>query len=142
MPRDPDILRRQVADLRAYFRSALTDEDAAALAPGGSYIPMAPHGTRRQDARFTVAVHHRADGFVLHIRLYAGVALRQLPLEQRWAIECVLLMENTEVAAAEAAGCSARTLRNRLNRGLESISRMLWSDDGAQRLPPRKNGRP
>lgn len=141
--RDPDVLRRQVADLTAYYQSALTAEHAASLAPGGSYIPAQRHGNRRQDARFTVVVHALADVAPLHVRLYAGGALRQLPLEQRQPLELVLLSDCTRTDTAAALGISGKTLQRRMQAGLEAVARALWNDAGEMRIPPgaNKNGR-
>lgn len=136
MPRDPDVLRRQVGDLTAYFEGVPDlGELAYSLAPHGSTIQMGGHQGRRA-ARYTVAIERLVDAVPLHLRLYARTALRQLPLEERLPIELVVVAGCFEADVADALGCSARTVRRRIQRGLEQCARWLWTDAGEQRLPP------
>jgi DNA-directed RNA polymerase specialized sigma24 family protein len=138
MARDPDILRRQCADIEAYLRGAWREEDLARCEPHGSLVTTPRRGqTRATSANYTDAVHAKVDRFPLHVRLYALDTLRALPWTLRAPVHLVVILGCPHKATAAALGCSPRTLHTRLRQALETIARSLWSDDGQQRLPTR-----
>lgn len=55
----------------------------------------------------------------------AEAALRQLPDEQRQAVELVHLQERKIAEAAKVAGCSTRTMKHRLQRGKAALEQHL-----------------
>jgi hypothetical protein len=146
MARDAAILTRQVHQLAEFLASWWNGADAdelTSLSVGSGLASSGGRGSRREEARYCRPVERRLDKLNVHLRENITAALGRITANQRSA----LYIEYGPPAAATDATSSpsADARRQAAGRGLETLARLLWSDDGHPRAVaplPRRDDDP